>query len=70
MNPSDKRLYELEQRRNKTLPPGSRWHQWWCAIFQGCRCDCDDDQHRDRKRRSPPSRGGELIKDKHALEDA
>jgi len=35
MKPSDKRLYELERQRNGTLPPGSRWHQWWCAFSRG-----------------------------------
>ena len=30
----DKHLDELEARRNKTLPPGSRHHQYWCAIFK------------------------------------
>jgi hypothetical protein len=30
-------------RPSKKLPPGSRHHEPWCAIFRGKRCDCDDD---------------------------
>lgn len=31
-----------ETELNRRLPPGSRHHQYWCAIFRGKRCDCDD----------------------------
>jgi hypothetical protein len=41
----------LERERNKRLPPGSRWHQCWCAIFKGKKCDCDDDNYRPGTRR-------------------
>jgi hypothetical protein len=28
-------IKKLEAERNKRLPPGSRWHVYWCAIFDG-----------------------------------
>ena len=65
----DKHLDELEARRNKTLPPGSRHHQYWCAIFKGGRCDCDDDPPRAPRRRRGPSSGG-AKPPARALEDA
>jgi hypothetical protein len=27
----------------RKLPPGTRHHEYWCAIFNGGRCNCDDD---------------------------
>ena len=65
----DKHLDELEARRNKTLPPGSRWHQYWCAIFKGGRCDCDDDPQPTPRRRQGPSSAG-AKPPARALEDA
>ena len=65
MRKRDKHL-DLEAQRNKTLPPGSRWHQYWCAIFQGRRCDCDEEPPSVPRRRSGPSSGGA----KQVLEDA
>jgi hypothetical protein len=37
----EERINRLEAALNKKLPPGSRWHQYFCAIFRGQRCDCD-----------------------------
>ena len=51
-------INRLEQQRNKTLPPGSRWHQYWCAIFQGKSCDCDDGGRRLQPKRLSPDKGG------------
>jgi hypothetical protein len=65
----DKHLDELEARRNKTLPPGSRHHQYWCAIFKDGRCDCDDDPPPAPRRRRGPSSGG-AKPPARALEDA
>jgi hypothetical protein len=36
-------IKRVEAELNSRLPPGSRWHQYWCAIFHGKPCDCDDD---------------------------
>jgi hypothetical protein len=45
--------------KRKDLPPWSRHHQPWCAVFFGEPCDCDDDDRRKPKRqRPPPLRGG------------
>lgn len=30
-------------KRQPKLPPWSRHHEPWCAIFRGKSCDCDDD---------------------------
>jgi hypothetical protein len=54
---SDAHIDRLEAERNKTLPPGSAWHQYWCAIFKGKKCDCDDD-HRPRRPHPRPLRDG------------
>jgi hypothetical protein len=61
----------IESERNKTLPPGSRWHQYWCAIFEDKPCDCDDE---DRGREHPlepyPRKGGRpAMPAKRALEE-
>jgi len=57
---------ELEVLRNKRLPPGSRHHQYWCAIFWGKRCDCDDDGRPSPARRRGPASGAA----ERELEDA
>jgi len=56
----------------RKLPPWSRHHQYWCAIFDGKTCNCDDDNGRGRRRRSPPLSGGGAPKEKEKeqLEDA
>ena len=38
----DDDLRRHEAELNRRLPPGSRWHQYWCGIFRGKRCDCDE----------------------------
>jgi hypothetical protein len=35
--------------KRRTLPPWSRHHEYWCAIFDGGRCDCDDRRRGDRR---------------------
>src|SRR5262249_30137017 len=65
----DKHLDELEARKNKTLPPGSRHDQYWCAILKGGRCDCDDDPPPAPRRRRGTSSGG-AKPPARALEDA
>jgi len=46
-------------RRNppprRKLPPWSRHHETWCAIFRGKSCDCDDDLPPGRRRLPLPS---------------
>jgi hypothetical protein len=37
--------------KRRKLPPGSRHHEPWCAIFRGLLCDCDDGGVRHRPRR-------------------
>jgi hypothetical protein len=56
--------------KRRKLPPGSRHHLDWCAVFRGGRCDCEDDDHRPppRRRRPLPS-GGAAERDKE-LENA
>jgi hypothetical protein len=45
----------------RKLPPWSRHHQDWCAIFRSRPCDCDDDNdRRERGPRNPPLGGGEV----------
>ena len=44
----------------RKLPPWSRHHESWCAIFRGKTCDCDDGGgRRTRRRRNLPLGGGE-----------
>ena len=58
-------------RRRKQLPPWSRYHEPWCAVFRNQPCDCDDDDHRPQENRRPltgggapaPKRKGELLED-------
>ena len=60
-------------RPPKKLPPWSRHHETWCAIFRGKPCDCDDDGgHREPRRRQPPLGGGGAPpkKRERELEDA
>jgi hypothetical protein len=62
----------LEAARNKTLPPGSPWHQYWCAIFKGKgkKCDCDDGRKRRGGYQPVQDGGGEAAptKQQKALE--
>jgi hypothetical protein len=53
----------LEVERNKRLPPGSPWHSYWCAIFQGQgkKCDCDDGRKRRTGYRPLKGGGGEAA---------
>jgi hypothetical protein len=50
--------------KRKKLPPYSRHHEYWCAIFNGKACDCDDDDRRERRRPYPPLSGGGAPKQK------
>jgi hypothetical protein len=71
--PEQRRLKDLLRSLNDTrwerhpnghdrrLTPGGRWHQWWCAVFQGKSCDCDDLRDPPPKLRSPLSGGGEPV---------
>jgi len=53
----------------KKLPPWSRHHEHWCAVFNDKPCNCDDDgQDRTRRRRPPPSEGAETP-DREELEE-
>jgi len=45
-------------RSPKKLPPWSRHHEAWCAVFFGKPCDCDDKSDRPTPRRRPPLTGG------------
>jgi hypothetical protein len=47
----------------RKLPPRSRRHEYWCAIYDGKPCNCDDDG-RERRRRNPPLSGGGAPKQK------
>jgi hypothetical protein len=38
--------------------PGMRYHEYWCAIFNGGRCNCDDDPPGRRIPRPRPPFGG------------
>jgi hypothetical protein len=55
--------------KRRTLPPWSRHHEYWCAIFAGGRCNCDDDPPReDRPTRRLGPEGGEQAKAKQEEE--
>jgi hypothetical protein len=56
----------LERERNKRLPPGSRWHQYWCAIFNGKRCDCDEGRPPRPGHRRGQGGGGATVPTKKA----
>ena len=60
----------LEAQRNKTLPPGSRWHQYWCAIFRRKPCDCDGPPPRPPRRLRRGGGGAAAASMKQELEDA
>jgi hypothetical protein len=58
--------------RRRKLPPWSRHHEEWCAVYRGEPCDCDNDTG-GRKRRPKPSplqSGGVTPKQEKELEDA
>ena len=58
---------EKPMRRRK-LPPGTRHHEPWCAVFFGKACDCDDDRPPPRRRRPSPLSGDESpLKQKQEL---
>jgi len=58
-------------RPAKKLPPWSRHHASWCAIFRGKSCDCDNLPPGDRKRVSRGGPGGvEPLKKEKELEEA
>ena len=58
--------------RRRKLPPWSRHHEPWCAVFHGKTCDCDDDSRRPPKNRPRPltGRGVPVPERKRELEDA
>ena len=66
----DDDIRRIEAERNKTLPRGSRWHQYWCAIFRGKPCDCEDDAGGQRRRQPRPRSGGSSANAKVEFEDA
>jgi hypothetical protein len=56
---------------NRKLPPWSRHHEPWYAIFRGKGCDCDDDGGRRIRRRRPSSGGDAPAPEREKkLEDA
>jgi hypothetical protein len=58
-------------RPPKKLPPWSRHHESWCAVFRGKPGDCDDDDHRPASRRRSPLSGGDVPpKRERVLEEA
>jgi hypothetical protein len=59
---------KLPARRK--LPPWSRHHEPWCAIFQGRSCDCDDDFGPPRRRRPLPSGDAPAPDREREFEDA
>jgi hypothetical protein len=68
--PSERHRDELEAWLNKKLPPGSRHHQYWCGIFDRCRCDCDDDTWKPGRRRRPLPGGTGVKPRSKELENA
>jgi hypothetical protein len=54
--------------RKRKLPPSSRHHQSWCAIFYGRPCDCDDDLPPNRRRHRPLVPGGVTDRDRRERE--
>jgi hypothetical protein len=56
--------------RRRKLPPGSRHHEPWCAIFRGKRCDCADDNDGDNDRRPVSGGGAPAPEWEKELEDA
>ena len=54
--------------RRRKLPPGTRHHEPWCAIFYGKACNCDDDRPTPGRPRAPLS-GGDAPKREPMLEE-
>jgi hypothetical protein len=54
-------------RPPKKLPPWSRHHEPWCAVFRDKPCDCDDDDPRPPQR--SPRGGAPPPERKQELED-
>jgi hypothetical protein len=44
--------------KRRKLPPWSRHHEEWCAVYRGKGCDCDDGNDRRPRRRRPLSGDG------------
>jgi hypothetical protein len=57
-------------KKPKKLPPGSRYHESWCAIFRGKTCDCDDLPPGPRRRRPPPDGDAPTPDREREMEDA
>jgi hypothetical protein len=55
-------------KRSKKLPPWSRHHESWCAVFRGKSCDCDDNDDRRPRRRPSPLSGGNVPPKKRERE--
>jgi hypothetical protein len=55
--------------RRRKLPPGTRFHEYWCAIYRDRPCDCSDDDHRPPETRRPLG-GGPAHKKEMEMEDA
>ena len=43
----------------RKLPPWSRHHEYWCNVFVGRPCNCDDGQRPDHPRRPRPMSGND-----------
>jgi hypothetical protein len=58
------------KRRKPKLPPWSRHHEPWCAVYRGKSCDCDDDGNGPGRHR--PVSGGDAPapERERELEDA
>jgi hypothetical protein len=56
----------------KKLPPWSRHHEPWCAVYRDKPCDCDDDNHTPRRHRRLRGGSGGVVppERKRELEDA
>jgi hypothetical protein len=55
----------------RKLPPWSRHHERFCAIYRGRPCDCDDDKGPPRYRRRPLAGGNAPAPEpEKQLEDA
>jgi hypothetical protein len=57
-------------KKRRTLPPGSRHHERWCAVYRGKACDCDDDNRRPHRRPRPLPSGGTAPAEHEELENA
>lgn len=56
--------------KRRKLPPGTRHHEDWCAVYRGEACNCDDDNGGPRYRRRPVAGGGGAPKREKKLEEA